>query len=864
MVIKLTEIINQNLINNVINCNNIPGDDTGNIQTLLKKYTGKVVYSQIFNFGRYYAKDGLSLQNFQKDIRKYLSNGNYIDLDIVNCHPVILEQLFVRYSIQVPKFLIEYNNDRNETITRYKLKDKLTFLIIINTSDSSKIYNKDILECHNAIYQKLLPKLLQDYIIPGKEPEFNINGSKFAKIMQHIENDILMIMFKKCKELKVKVGVLVFDGMMVEKETCRDINLSELNEKLECEVKQKLNFNIKLEEKSMKTEWKPIFTEKLNKNLESDKLKEECQELIKENFDHSLYEYKVNNCNISSQLNNTLIKKLICECKDSDHIINITKNGYCSSCEKCLMTFPRNGFITIPDKYTNLTNYFNITINQTINNYNGDSPFNIDFNSKIEESILNDQNMTCIVNNCLGGFMNKLSELLFYIYKDHIWTGETWYYFNGSKWCDDSKGTQLKRVIMRDLCDGLFKDKILAFYNNKTDKYSTDIIKALIILIKKLNEPKFKDDIIKEGYQFFENLEFFKNLNMKKNILPFNNGIFDLKNMQFRNGERSDYIELTCDFDYNNKVCNKEVYTFIEQILPKKEIRDYVLKKFSDCLNGDIPNTNFLMFIGSEGANGKSQLLNLMKLTMGEFGEKVEVSLLTRKRSDANQANTEKIKLCNKRYAFLSEPEDGEKINIGLLKELTGSEEIIARGLYEKSKTFIMETKLFLACNELPEIKGEDQALWRRIKVVEFSSKFVDEPDPENKNEFKIDRNLFTKMREDPTWRQTFMNILIEYYNKQIKEPEEVSKYTNKYRENNDKNLEFANTYIKKEESGFILWSELWQIYQDWYFELHGNTNNLKKLQTKKYFIEKIFKIEDKMVKNKGRGWINYNLIKLN
>src|SRR6476620_4710343 len=100
------------------------------------------------------------------------------------------------------------------------------------------------------------------------------------------------------------------------------------------------------------------------------------------------------------------------------------------------------------------------------------------------------------------------------------------------------------------------------------------------------------------------------------------------------------------------------------------------------------------MFIGSEGANGKSQLLNLMKLTMGEFGEKVEVSLLTRKRSDANQANTEKIKLCNKRYAFLSEPEDGEKINIGLLKELTGSEEIIARGLYEKSKTFIMETKL--------------------------------------------------------------------------------------------------------------------------------------------------------------------------
>jgi hypothetical protein len=59
-----------------------------------------------------------------------------------------------------------------------------------------------------------------------------------------------------------------------------------------------------------------------------------------------------------------------------------------------------------------------------------------------------------------------------------------------------------------------------------------------------------------------------------------------------------------------------------------------------------------------------------MKAAMGELGEKVEVTLLTRKRNNANESNSEKIKLMNKRFAFLSEPEDGEKINIGLLKEL--------------------------------------------------------------------------------------------------------------------------------------------------------------------------------------------------
>lgn len=266
--IKLTEIINQKLINNVINCNNIPGNDEGNIQNLLKKYNGKVFYSQINNFGRYYAADGLSLQNFQKDIRKYLSNGNYIDIDIVNCHPKLLEQLFIRYSIDVPKFLIEYNNNRNETITRYNLKDKLTFLIIINTEDNSKIYNKEIKDCHSAIYNRLLPELLKVYEIPGKDPITNVNGSKFAKIMQHLENDILQIMFKKCKELKVKVGVLVFDGMMIEKESCE--NVSNLINVLEKEVLEKLNFDVKIEEKSMETDWKPIFyskSEQVNKEL---------------------------------------------------------------------------------------------------------------------------------------------------------------------------------------------------------------------------------------------------------------------------------------------------------------------------------------------------------------------------------------------------------------------------------------------------------------------------------------------------------------------------------------------------------------------------------------------------------------------
>jgi P4 family phage/plasmid primase-like protien len=284
----------------------------------------------------------------------------------------------------------------------------------------------------------------------------------------------------------------------------------------------------------------------------------------------------------------------------------------------------------------------------------------------------------------------------------------------------------------------------------------------------------------------------------------------------------------------------------------------------SECLNGDIPNTNFLMFIGDSGANGKSQLLNLMKLTMGDFGEKVEVTLLTRKRNNANEANTEKIKLMHKRFAFLSEPEDGEKINIGLLKELTGSEEIVARGLYQESMSFVMEAKLFLACNELPEIKGEDTALWRRIRVIDFPSRFVDEPQEEN--EYPIDRTLPSRMREDITWRQTFMNILLKFYFQNVTEPEEVKIKTDEYRkENNDFYNWLDENIIRKDES-IINLKDICELYYGKSTNNH-NKNKLKKeiekwIKTKHKDISSQYQ-DSRMNNIKYRGWKGLSFLEL-
>jgi P4 family phage/plasmid primase-like protien len=282
----------------------------------------------------------------------------------------------------------------------------------------------------------------------------------------------------------------------------------------------------------------------------------------------------------------------------------------------------------------------------------------------------------------------------------------------------------------------------------------------------------------------------------------------------------------------------------------------------SECLNGDIPNTYFLMFIGDTGANGKSQLLNLMKLAMGDFGEKVEVTLLTRKRNNANEANTEKIKLMHKRFAFLSEPEDGEKINIGLLKELTGSEEIVARGLYQEAMSFVMEAKLFLACNELPEIKGEDTALWRRIRVIDFPSRFLD--DPKEANEYKIDRTLPSRMREDITWRQTFIKILLDYYFMDVKEPLEVQVKTNEYRQENNDFYNWMDENIEKNKNGILKLKDICLLYTG-KPKIPPRMSNKIKLEIEKWIKEKhkdiTFQYKDSYLNGERyRGWSGLNI----
>jgi P4 family phage/plasmid primase-like protien len=332
--------------------------------------------------------------------------------------------------------------------------------------------------------------------------------------------------------------------------------------------------------------------------------------------------------------------------------------------------------------------------------------------------------------------------------------------------------------------------------------------------------------------------------------------------MEFRNGETTDYITLTTEIDYViPKYYFDELHSFIKSILPNEKVKNYLMKVIATCLNGQTNDEKMYFLIGS-GSNGKSKLIELIKLAFGNYYFTLPTTMLTQSKLSIDKANPVLTLGCNKRLGVFNEPNKKEEINIGTLKELTGGDMITTRQLYGHVIEYKPQFKLFLLCNYLPKIDADDDGTWRRVRVITFESKFVTNPTEEN--EYKINKNLSDEL---PKWTGLFMYELINiYYVKYLKdgltEPDAVLMHTTDYQKENDYVLNFSELFIEKDSNSIIKWMDLRNKYTEWFIQEYG-VLNINKKNIKEQFEQKIFKsvivnTEYKYVK--FRGWKGYKL----
>jgi P4 family phage/plasmid primase-like protien len=437
---------------------------------------------------------------------------------------------------------------------------------------------------------------------------------------------------------------------------------------------------------------------------------------------------------------------------------------------------------------------------------------------------------------------NTIAEAIYYFYKEeHVlatFKNEDWYAFKNHKWCKDEKGNSLRKKLSQEY-HSLMMDKSSECrikLNDDIDSCEKKIYEERGNNYKeislKMKDHSQKKKIIAEAQEYFFDDSFNELLNKKQHLIGFNNGVYNLETGNFREGRPSDFISYSTNIDYipfSDKQIDPEfskkideVYNILEKIQPCPEKNTYLLNVLASIIDGVKRRHKFYIWTGV-GANGKSVLINLFKGCLGEYADVLTTSLITSKRSGSASASPELLKIKGIRLGVLQEPEENSEINVGLMKELSGGDEITARGLYANPEVFKPQFSMIMTCNHLPKVNTNDGGTWRRIEVLSFDTVFTTSPDEDNQNHVMADTEIESKISSEDI-REAFMSILINQYNMlkeknfNIEVPSAVLDQTKQYRESSDEIQDFLNENIDKtnNKKDKVKFSEINICYRNW------------------------------------------------
>ena len=449
-----------------------------------------------------------------------------------------------------------------------------------------------------------------------------------------------------------------------------------------------------------------------------------------------------------------------------------------------------------------------------------------------------------------------IANVLFHIFKDEFICvsikNNVWYEYINHRWYEIDSGSTLRISISKEMHQ-LYLVKIQEHtakmqimeqsdqgYENMRKR--TSKLAEISVLLKKTT---WKNNIMREARELFYDKDFMEKLDQNPYLLCFNNYVVDFKNKTHRKGQPDDYISKCTNIDYVSYDPQKyskefdEINKFMDELFPDEQLRAYMWEHLASCLVGTNENQTFNIYTGG-GRNGKSVLTDLMTKGLGDYKATVPITLITQKRTSIGSTSSEIVQLKGTRYAVMQEPSKGDQINEGIMKEITGGDPLQGRALFKDTITFIPQFKLVVCTNCLFDIKSNDDGTWRRIRVCDFKSKFVENPynddqfpKSEYPHQYKVDKKLNAKFGD---WAPAFMSMLVNMSYKlqgNVKDCKIVMGSSDQYREGQDYLAEFVKEKIQKKPGDRVNKTHIWEEFKAWYLINYGRgvSGKMKELQ---------------------------------
>lgn len=480
----------------------------------------------------------------------------------------------------------------------------------------------------------------------------------------------------------------------------------------------------------------------------------------------------------------------------------------------------------------------------------------------------------------------------------------TWYFYDGCRWVEDKGAINLRKFLVSDYIKAftnattlflrerqflsqnhsslerdnnignIYEDNRAQISNNMDEiANNLDEFESLAVsssnITNWLESKSTRDNIITDMATWYTNESLYQELDCNNGVFICKNGVLDLESCEFRPGNPNDMMTRYSNIAYisvediaEDRILSAkfdELQEFLDKIFPDYDLQTYFINQLAECLDGHQHRQELLICTGS-GSNGKSKIFELLEYVFGDYSIKTSPSLLTKMRGDANTATPALADLRGKRLAFCEEPNENESIKTGIMKGLTGGDSITARQLHKPNITFKPQHKLFISCNDKPDIESTDDGTRRRLKIVPFVSKFCDPNDPrlEDPDKFPnhyMKENVDTKFEG---WAPLFLALLFNKYKslKQDKfvfpETECMKQASMEYMNQQNVFFAYANENMVEKAGEKCAINDVWNSFREW----AKTSNNNNKSYKKHNFIMNMDRILGKSVNRKWKGWI--------
>ncbi len=284
------------------------------------------------------------------------------------------------------------------------------------------------------------------------------------------------------------------------------------------------------------------------------------------------------------------------------------------------------------------------------------------------------------------------------------------------------------------------------------------------------------------------------------------NGTVDLRTGELREHRREDMMTKMAGTYYDPQATAPRFDGFLREVFDgDEEVVSFVRRFAGYTATGSTEERVFAILHGS-GKNGKSTLVELLRDAMGDYATNTSTETILSRRSEGVGNDVAALK--GARFVSAAEVEQGRYLAESKVKNLTGSDTVTARFLYGEPFDFRPQFKLWVSTNNRPVIRGSDDAIWDRIRLIPFEQRFSGD---------HCDPKLPEKLREElPGVLAWMVQGSLEWRRTGLGEPDKVVEATRGYRSEMDVLAQFIEERCVVREGVWAWFSDLWNSYHGW------------------------------------------------